>query len=342
VEIQEIRLGSKIGGRVVQVAVAEGDLLEPGQVLVRFDVSELEAQRQQFQARQRSAEADLKKARNGYRPEEMEAARAAVGAARARWQRLLVGARAEEIEAAQCELEKATADVNWRRKNYDRVRHLASDRTASEEEYESASAVLSRALAEANAAGARLKLLRTGSRPEEIAEAAAELRRTQANLDLLQAGTRPEEVTAAEARSEETRAKLREIDATLQEAVVRAPERAVLEVLAVRVGDLVSPYQPVLRILRTEDLWVKVYVPEPLLGKVRLGQGVDVGIDGFPAERFAGTVVQVAGESEFTPRNVQSADQRGHQVFGIKVRITDPHGIFKSGKAATVWLPLCG
>src|SRR5262249_26434228 len=148
--------------------------------------------------------------------------------------------------------------------------------------------------------------------------------------------------TAAEARSEETRAKLREIDVTLQEAVVRAPERAVLEVLAVRVGDLVSPYQPVLRILRTEDLWVKVYVPEPLLGKVSIGQRAEVRVDGFPAKRFVGTVVQVASESEFTPRNVQSADERCHQVFGIKVRITNPHGIFKSGMAATVWLPLSG
>src|SRR5262249_37667543 len=152
----------------------------------------------------------------------------------------------------------------------------------SEEEYESASAALSRALAEANAAAARLKLLRAGSRPEEIAEAAADLRRTQANFDLLQAGTRTEEVSVAEARSEEARAKLREIDVPLQEAVVRAPERAVLEVLAVRVGDLVSPYQPVLRILRTEDLWVKVYVPEPLLGKVSLGQSAEVRVDGFP------------------------------------------------------------
>ena len=81
-------------------------------------------------------------------------------------------------------------------------------------------------------------------------------------------------------------------------------------------------------------------MPETDLGKVRLGQTVQVTIDSHPGERFSGKVVLIGSESEFTPRNVQSVDDRRHQVFGLRVKIDDPRGIFKSGMAAEVTVPL--
>jgi multidrug resistance efflux pump len=107
-------------------------------------------------------------------------------------------------------------------------------------------------------------------------------------------------------------------------------------VLGVRKGDVVAPNQAIVRVLRADDLWVKAYVPETELGRVRLGQAVDVGVDGYPGRRFAGTVEQIASESEFMPRNVQSADERRSQVFGVKVRVANPDGMFKSGMAAEI------
>ena len=95
-----------------------------------------------------------------------------------------------------------------------------------------------------------------------------------------------------------------------------------------------------LRVLRATDLWVKTYVPETQLGKVRLHQKVTVTIDSFPGRRFSGEVVQVASESEFTPRNVQSVDERKHQMFGVRIRVEDTQGYFKSGMAAEVAIPL--
>jgi multidrug resistance efflux pump len=340
VETQEVRLGSKVGGRVAEVRVREGDLLEPEQVLVRFEAPELESQRRQLQARLQSAEADLEKNNNGFRTEEKDAARSAFEAARARWQRLKSGSRPEEIEEAAGDLAQADADLKLCRQKYERTRTLNAVATASQEEYDSALAAMNRTKAQVDAARARLKLLRAGSRQEDINEAAAEMKRAQANLELLLAGTRPEDIAAAQARVLEMRARLQEVEVNLQESVVRAPERAVLEVLAVRKGDLVAPNQPILRILRADDLWVKVYVPEPQLGKVRLGREVEVRLDGYPDKAFPGTVMQIASESEFTPRNVQSADERRYQVFAIKVRVANPEGIFKSGMAAEVWIPL--
>jgi multidrug resistance efflux pump len=156
---------------------------------------------------------------------------------------------------------------------------------------------------------------------------------------LLKAGTRSEEIAAAVARVAEMRGRVEEMNANLAETVVRAPEKAVVETLSVRKGDVVPPNQPVVRVLRAADLWIKVFVPETELGKVRLGQPVTVTIDSYPGRRFEGNITWIASSSEFTPRNVQSADERQHQVFAVKVRVPDPQGIFKSGMAATVIVP---
>jgi multidrug resistance efflux pump len=340
VETQEVRLGSKAGGRVAEVLVAEGDVVHPGQLLVRLEEPELEAQRQQAEGNLHAAEAELEKARSGARPEEKEAAWAAVAAADAHWRRLQKGPRDEEVRQAEADFDAAEAELRLARQKFERASRLVPVAGASVEEHETAGAALARLSAQARSAKARVDLLHAGTRPEEVDEALAELKRASAQLDLLLAGTRSEDLAAAGAHVTEARGKLAEVEDRLEEARVRAPEEAVVEVLAVRRGDLVAPNQPLLRVLRADDLWVRVYVPETELSRVRLGQGVEVRIDGYPGRRFAGTVVQIASVSEFTPRNVQSPDERRHQVFGVKVRVADPQGVFKSGMSAEVCVPL--
>jgi multidrug resistance efflux pump len=338
VEVQEVRLGSKVGGRVAEVAIAEGDGVEAGQVLVRFEAPELEAQRQQLQAQLRAATAELEKAQNGARREEIESAWAAVEAARACLDRLKAGARSEEIQQAHSELSSAEADLRLAHQELNRVEQLYRMTAASRAEYDSARAARGRAEGRVAAARAHLDMLKAGSRPEDIAQAAAQLRRAEANHRLLQAGTRSEDLAQAAARAVEIRAKLAEVEAKLAETVVRAPEKARVEVVSVRKGDLVIASQPVVRILRTDDLWVKVYVSETDLGKVHLNQPVEVSVDSHPGQRFAGVIRQIASQGEFTPRNIQSVDERRHEVFGIKVRVANSDGLFKSGMAAEVHL----
>jgi multidrug resistance efflux pump len=339
VEIQEVRLSSKVGGRVTKVLAVEGSLVRPGEPLVYLDAAQLEAQREQLQARLRAARSALTMARNGARAEERQAARAALRGAEARLRRLKAGSRAEEIEQARQELKALLAALERAEREARRERTLHGSRASSDSQFDAAQASLGQLQGQAAAARARLKLLEAGTRPEEVAEAAAEVARRRALYDLLLAGTRPEEVAAAEARVAELVAHLREMDVKLREAVVLAPEAVLVEVVAVRPGDAVAPNQPVVRALRADDLWVKAYVPETELGKVRLNQPVEVTCDAYPGHRFAGAVVHIASVSEFTPRNVQSADERRHQVFGIKVRVADPQGVFKAGMAAEVTLP---
>jgi multidrug resistance efflux pump len=339
VEIQEVRLGSKIGGRVAEVPIREGDLVPAGRTLVVFDVPELKAQQAQWYARVQADRAAADRARNGPRPEEIQTGWAALEAAQARLDRINAGWRVEEKRQAREELEAARADLNLAREDYERIRRLYP-KSASRAEFDTARFSFQRARGRHEMARARSDMLETGSRPEDIAEAKADWWSAWNKFILLVEGTREEDKREAEARLAESEARLREIEVNIQEAVVRAPERAVIEVLAVRKGDLVPPNQPILRVLKADDLWVKVYVPETELGKVRLHQKVQVTIDSYPGRKFQGTVFQIASISEFTPRNIQSADERRHQVFGIKVRVDNSLGIFKSGMAAEVRVPL--
>jgi multidrug resistance efflux pump len=340
VEVQEIRLGSKIGGRIAEVLAWEGELVEANQVLLKLECPELLAQRQQWQSRLRAAEAELTKAKNGARVEERDAAKAAVDAAVARFERLKAGWREEEIRRSRADADAAEADFVLTRDEFERTKRLYQQKSISKADFEAAQANRNRAEGKLASAKAQLDMLYSGTRKEDIAESAAELRRIQANLQLLLSGTRAEDVAAAEAAVAEIRGKLAEIEANLREAEVRSPDKAILETLAVRKGDVIAPNQTVIRILRASDLWVKAYVPETLMGKIRLHQEVEVTIDSYPDRRFPGKVIQVASISEFTPRNVQSADERKHQVFGVKVQVQDADGIFKAGMAATVWLRL--
>src|SRR5262249_11413519 len=125
VEIQEVRLASKVGGRVARVVVTEGDLVEAGQPLVYFDVPELEAQRYQLEAKVQSVSAELDRANAGARLEERAAAKASVGVAKARWERLVAGPRVEEIEQARADVKVAEGELQLTERDLDRVVRLA-------------------------------------------------------------------------------------------------------------------------------------------------------------------------------------------------------------------------
>lgn len=337
VEVQEVRLGSKVGGRVTAVPVREGQAIAAGEELVRFETNELVTRRDQAKHRLAAARAAWAKANKGPLDEEIAEAKAAADAAKARLALANAGYREERKKQAQADLVAAEAEVKKADDEYARVVNLVG---ASMQEKDSALAARDRARALLTSAKATVEWMARGNRPQEIEEAQADLDRYTARLKLLLRGTRDEDKAIAYAAVEEAEARLAEAEVQLREAVVTAPEKCRIEVLPVRVGDLVPPGQPIVRVLRTDDLWVKVFVPSTDLGRLKHGQAVEVAVDSHPGKRFAGEVVFIASVSEFTPRNVQSADERRHQVFAVKVRVADPEGVFKSGMAAEVFVPL--
>ena len=146
-------------------------------------------------------------------------------------------------------------------------------------------------------------------------------------------------VEAAKMRVTQARAQLADIDAQLAEMQIAAPTDSVLEVLSVKDGDVLPPNREVATLLLINHLWVRVYVPEPWLGKIKVGDEVKVRVDSYPGQDFPGKVEQINRQAEFTPRNVQTVEDRIRQVFGVKIRLqeNDPH--LRAGMAADVYFP---
>jgi multidrug resistance efflux pump len=151
-------------------------------------------------------------------------------------------------------------------------------------------------------------------------------------------GNRPEDIASARAAVLEQEGQLDYLRRQREELVVRAPADGVVQTIDLRPGDLVAANQGIVTILEPSEIWVRVYVPEPQLGLVRLNERVPVSVDTFPGRAFPGKVVEIRQQSEYTPRNVQTLEQRGDQVFGVKVAI-DPAAELKPGMAATVRIP---
>jgi multidrug resistance efflux pump len=153
----------------------------------------------------------------------------------------------------------------------------------------------------------------------------------------LEHGSRPEDVAAARSAVDREEQRLRYLRRQREEAVVKAPAGGIVQSLDLRPGDLVPANRPVASILEPSQLWVRVYVPEPKLGLVRVGQGAAVTVDTFKGREFPGRVVEIRDRAEYTPRNIQTVDQRSEQVFGVKVAI-DGAPQLKPGMAALVRL----
>ena len=219
---------------------------------------------------------------------------------------LEAGPRRQEIEAAKHDWESQTAELELARANARRADELFAAKTIAATEHDNA--------------------VRRAEALEKSAAAA------KSRYDLLLAGTRPERITLAQAQ-------LAEVEAQLREMRVAAPSDSVLEVLSVKVGDVLAPNREVATLILPQNLWVRVYVPEPWLGHIQLGETVRVRVDSFADKEMAGTVEQVTRSAEFTPRNVQTVEDRIKQVFGVKVRLNNRDGLLRAGMAADVIFP---
>ena len=322
IEARNIRVGSKVGGRIEQVLVEEGDRVEAGQLLVTFDDQELRAALAQ-------ARANYEKMQRGYRPEEIAQARAAAAQARADYDERARGYRSEQVAAAKATLEQARADA-WRSDvSWDRARQLADAGVWSKSQRDEAEAAWKAAHAAEKNAEERYMELERGYRSEQVASAEARYRQADAERKLREQGFHKEDIEVA-------RAMLADAEAKYRERQVTAPAAATVEVLDVRPGDLIAPNAPIATLLEREQLYVRVYIPETKIGLVKVGQKVEVRTDSLAGQVFEGEVEQINQRAEFLPRNVQTREERVHQVFGVKVRIRDESGRLKAGMAADV------
>jgi HlyD family secretion protein len=146
-------------------------------------------------------------------------------------------------------------------------------------------------------------------------------------------------IAAARARVEQALAQLADMNAQIQEMKIVAPTDSILEVLSVKVGDVLPANREVATLILPQRLWVRVYVPEPWLGLIKLNDPVRVGVDSFPGRDFSGAVEQINRKAEFTPRNVQTVEDRIKQVFGVKIRLENKEDTLRAGMSADIFFP---
>jgi HlyD family secretion protein len=236
--------------------------------------------------------------------------------AETRLRELLTGSRPQEIEAAKQVLNQAESDLENRKKNYERIQALYTEGLASASLRDGAEASYKIALAAAKEAQERYELVRKGPRREEIDTARAQVERSKAMLGLAQVH--------------------------LGYTLLTLPISGVVLVKNVEEGEVVSPGTPVVTIGDTKHPWLRAYINETDLGRVKWGQQVTVHTDTYPGKTYAGKISFISSESEFTPKSVQTRKERVTLVYRIKVSLENPHLELKPGMPAEGEISLHG
>ena len=380
IEAEEVAIAAEVGGRIAGVLVAEGDMVEAGQVLIRLDDRIAQAQVAVAQAGVEVAQAQLARARAGARPEEIRRARAHQAQAEAppdgayqAWQdaRALLAnpqdlnariAQAEaQVNAARATLDQAVALKDMAEMAYNQYQAAMREWESIPEPYrpplspEVHGVIYAywKAWAGVNSAGAAYDgaretldlLYQMKKNPQSLraqvdaAEAqyrAAEaaVAQAQAYLDGLEAGATPEEIAALEAQVRQAEAQLESARTVLAKLTLTAPVGGQVVEIVGHAGELAAPGVTLITLADLEEVTLTVYVPENRLGQVQVGQSVEVRVDSFPDRVFIGRVASIATEAEFTPRNIQTADERANMVFAVKVVIPNPDRALKPGMPA--------
>jgi HlyD family secretion protein len=339
VEARTIAVGSRVGGRVKDVLAHEGDRVKPGTPLLVLEPGDLDAQRLMAQGQLEQAQANLDKLKKGARPEEIDEARARAQTAVAALEETKVGARAEEIAGANARLVATQVSVDKAKLDYDRSKKLFDQQAISRSQFDDADTAYKGAVAQRDAADQVLDELKNGSRREDIAQAQARAAEANASAKLVLAGSRVEDIQAAQGEVDAAQGKLDQIKTMLDELTITAPRDAVIESLDLRPGDILSPSATAATLVEDDQLYVRIYVPETQLGHVHPDQEVPVSVDSFPNRAFKGVVEHINDVGEYSPRNLQTADERANQVFATRVGLRDGRDVLRAGMAAFIHVP---
>lgn len=376
IEGQEVAIVSEFGGRIVRLDIREGDTVETNQVLVDLDTASLEAQRAEAMAAVAAAQANLATVKAGVHPGEILAAEAGLlqakserDAALTAWQDAqmllenpqeiqarIVQAKAE-VDLADAQIEQAKARIA----SAEAERYKYHGQGSMEEkwlyrihDYQVEAAKVGLGAANAIKAGAQetLEALRVlwanplslGSQVH-IAEAQlgiseAGVRVAEAKLAELSAGPTEEEVALAEAQVAQAQAAVSALDAQLEKMTLRTPISGIVTSRSAHAGEAAIAGATLLTVANLDEVTLTIYVPEHNLGLVYLGQDVAVQVDSYPEQVFSGTVSHISQQAEFTPKNVQTQEERVNMVFAVKVRVPNPDHRLKPGMPADAILSI--
>jgi HlyD family secretion protein len=292
VEATEVRLAPQIGGRVLTMEVKEGDQVSPGARILTLDATDIELAIARAKTEQGAAEAQLRLVRVPARPEDVRQAEAQVSAAGA------------DVASARAEVDAAAADLQ-------RYELLLARKSGAQKPRDDAATRREVAMARLDATQRRV----------EAAEAA---------LARVNAGARPEEVAVAQARIATAAAAIASLEKQRSDAVLDSPVAGVVTDKLVEAGEIIAPRAPVVVVTDLDHAWADVYVPEPAVPRITIGQTATIFTDAG-GTGLNGTVTYISPKAEFTPRNVQTADERAKLVYRIRVTVDNSAGVLKQG-----------
>lgn len=320
VQSREMKDTSRFGGRVKEVLVKEGDTVKPGQVLIRFDDTELRAKITQAQAALTQAKAQESLLNQGADATDIRQAYAAVQQAQQNL-RMTIGSGNVEVSQLEAKLRAAESTLAKASAAQETAPQLLEEGIISRQKYNDIQTDYESAKSAYQAAEEALKQVKQGTRQEQASIARARLDSAQANYDKVLKGARKEELEIAMASIDQAESELKSLQAQLAEMEVRARIPGVVSVLNVLPGEFVLPGQPVVSIIDYNNLWADVYVPEDKLYMVTIDQPVDVTAMAFDNKvYFPGKVSTINPKSEFVPSSQTSLSSED-SAFRVKVRV---------------------
>ena len=301
VEATETRVAPEAGGRILTLTVKEGDRVQPGQVVMTLDTRDVQLAIRRARADRDAADAQLRLVMAGARVEDVRQAQAQIETARA------------ELAAARTELESAEQDLT-------RFETLLANNSGSRKQRDDAAT--------------RRDLAR-----DRVASAQSRVRTAEEAHAKLKAGARPEEVDAARARVAAASAQIATLEKNAADASVPSPVGGIVTEKLVEVGEVIAPRAPALVVVDLDRAWADVFVPEPAVPRIKLGQAATVYTDaGGPG--IAGTIGYISPKAEFTPRNVQTAEERSKLVYRVRINVDNKEGVLKQGMPVEADIPL--
>jgi HlyD family secretion protein len=302
VEATDVQVAAPVGGRLIELRVGEGDRVEAGAVVGRLDTSDAELALARARAERDQADAQLRLLRAGARAEDIRHAEA-------------------QLATAESESRAAAAEFAASRTDAERFEALLASKAGSRKQRDDA--VARRDVAEARARSA-----------DDRVRAARE------NLARLRAGARREEVDAARARVAAVDAQIATLQKAIADATVTAPVAGTVTAKIANAGELIQPRGPIVILTDLDHAWANVYIAEPAVPRVRIGQPATIFTDA--GDRIAGTVSYVSPAAEFTPRNVQTAEDRSKLVYRVKIDVDNRGGVLKAGMPVEAEIPFTG
>jgi len=345
IEATEVAVSFKIPGRVIERPVDEGDRLESGALVGRLESRELEAEVERLRAALQATETRLPQLDTEITLQEeltrarIAEARSTLAAREERLAELRAGSRRQELQRAHAEVREAKAVMENAQADFRRLDYLFREGGIAEQGRDAARTAFQVAVERHQSAIERLDLTAEGPRREEIGRAEAEVGQARAGLLLAQTGVleaarKRQELATLQASIARDRAALAAAEAQFGYTILRSPQSGIVLRKHVEPGEMIAAGTPAITLADLKNIWLKVYVPEPQLGRLKLGQGVEVRTDSYPGKVYRGEVSFISSEAEFTPKNIQTQEERVKLVFAVKIRLKSPNQELKPGMPA--------